>query len=457
MTVTLHEGDCLAILKNLLNNSISSIVTDPPYGLSDHSSSDIADCLTAWLAGEIYQSDKKGFMGAIWDAFVPGPEVWRECLRVLKPGGNMLVFAGTRSMDLMSMAIRLAGFELRDSIGYAHDGGTAPLMAWAYGTGFPHGQNISAAIDKAAGREREIIGTKVNTYDGSVRDPSKHGNPADQSNIGEWGYHKTPHGMPLTAPASDAAKRWEGWNTHLKPAWEPILICRKPLDGNMVQNIQKHGVGGLNVDACRIPVDLAIDDPRMGGEGSWGTEQMAKNVYAGGYSGTTVRSSSLGRYPANIVTDGSDTVRAAFPDAPGASAPVQGTEDSRTGDNGIFGHYERVASVGIRNDKDTSAARFFMKCEPSDAEREANRIAYCSKASPKERQGSRHPTIKPVGLLRYLCKLINPPNGIILDPFAGSGTTGQAALEEGFQNVVLIEREAEYCAHIRNRLAMFMD
>lgn len=142
---TLLEGDCLESLKALPDCSVDSIVTDPPYGLSDHKSTEVAACLSAWIAGEPYRPEKKGFMGKTWDGWVPGPEVWRECLRVLKPGGHILVFAGTRTMDLMSMAVRLAGFELRDSIGYAHDGGSAPLMAWTFGSGFPKSHNLTGS------------------------------------------------------------------------------------------------------------------------------------------------------------------------------------------------------------------------------------------------------------------------------------------------------------------------
>jgi DNA modification methylase len=151
VTYTLHCGDCLDVMRGMDANSVDTVITDPPYGLSDHNPQAVIDCLRSWLDGDAYHSDKKGFMGKAWDAWVPGPDVWRECLRVLKPGGMMLVFAGTRSMDLMSLAIRLAGLELRDSIGYAHDGGGAPLMAWTYGQGFPK----SLAIDKAL--ERAIV------------------------------------------------------------------------------------------------------------------------------------------------------------------------------------------------------------------------------------------------------------------------------------------------------------
>lgn len=234
MTVSLFQGDCYEVLQTFADNSVHAILTDPPYGLHDYSVSDITACLAAWIAGESWDSGKAGFMNRDWDR-VPGPEIWRECLRVLRPGGHLLAFAGTRSMDLMSMAIRLAGFELRDSIGFAHDGGGAPLMAWVQAQGMPKGLNIGKAIDKAAGAERKVIGTKTITYDGCLRDPAKHSNPADQSHTGKRGLTKTPHGMPLTAPATPEAELWEGWGTDLRPSWEPIIMSRKPLDSSPVR------------------------------------------------------------------------------------------------------------------------------------------------------------------------------------------------------------------------------
>lgn len=392
LPVDLHQGDCLEVLATIPADSIHAIVTDPPYGLSDHSPQDVVDCLTAWLAGKEYRTNKKGFMNRTWDAWVPGPEVWRECYRVLKPGGNMLVFAGTRTHDLMGIALRLAGFELRDT------------LSWNFGSGLPKGLNISKALTKTLG-------------------------------------------------ATDEADKWRNWNTALKPNYENILLVRKPLDGTVIRNVMKHGVGGYNIDACRVPVDEAIDDPRLGGKGTWSTDMMAKNAY-GEYAGTETGSSPLGRYPSNVITDGSESVLACFPDAPGAQSAVIGNEPSLpTGQNGIFNVMGRVASQCVRNDRDTSAARFFMKCEFTDEE---SRIFYASKVSPKEREGSKHPTIKPLSLMRYLCRLITPEGGTVIDPFAGSGTTGLAAVEEGF-NAILIEQEVEYVEHIKKRLALFLN
>ena len=233
---SLHLGDCLESLKRMPDNSVDAVVTDPPYGLSDHKPAEVIACLSAWIAGETYQPKGKGFMGKSWDAWVPGPEVWRECLRVLKPGGHLLAFAGTRSMDLMSMAVRLSGFELRDSIGYANDGGGAPVMAWTFGSGFPKSMDVSKAIDKAAGAEREVVGESPWASRGGA------GLARSIFNDDNW----QSDGDAVTSPATEAARQWQGWGTALKPAWEPIILARKPLgEKTVAANVLKHGTGGI--------------------------------------------------------------------------------------------------------------------------------------------------------------------------------------------------------------------
>lgn len=214
-----HQGDCLDVMRSMPANSVDAIVTDPPYGLNNHKLGEVEACLRAWLSGQAYLPKGAGFMGKKWDAWVPGPEVWKAAFAVLKPGGHMLVFAGTRSMDLMCMAIRLAGFELRDSIGYAHDGGAAPLAAWCYGSGFPKSLDISRQIDKAAGAEREVtrIGQTKARLDAGKFDT------ASSSKRERW-----------DSAATDTAQQWQGWGTALKPAWEPVIIARKPLDQSTV-------------------------------------------------------------------------------------------------------------------------------------------------------------------------------------------------------------------------------
>ena len=315
MPVTVHHGDCLAVLRLLSENSVHSIVTDPPYGLS--------------------------FMGKKWDYDVPSTEIWKEALRVLKPGGHLLSFSGTRTYHRMVVAIEDAGFEVRDQIG------------WLYGSGLTKSHNLRGDF--------------------------------------------------------------EGWGTALKPSWEPICVARKLFAGTVASNMQEHGTGALNIAQSRVTVasDSAVD----------------------------VVDQPLGRWPANTVHDGSEEVEeafAAFGPAPGQSGSVTGREPSGKTKN-AFGAYQGRSSCQPRGDVGT-ASRFF----------------YCARASKAERQGSTHPTIKPISLMKYLCRLVTPPGGTVLDPFAGSGTTGQAAVEEGF-NAILIEQEGEYCEDIRHRLALYLD
>jgi len=331
-------GDCLEIMRDIPDGSIDAIVTDPPYGLSDHRTSDVFSCLSSWLAGQEYRPNKKGFMGRTWDSWVPGPEVWREVFRVLKPGGHVVAFAGSRTHDLMSMALRLAGFECRDTV------------LWVYGSGFPKSLDVSKAIDKAAGAEREVVGIDPN----SANRKSKSGTAA-------YGDYADESERLITAPATDAARQWSGWGTALKPAFEPALLFRKPLVGTVAENVLAHGAGALNIDGCRV---------EDGGE-----------------------ETSKGRFPANLIHDGSDEVLAVFPGAAGGSA-----------------------------------ARFF----------------YCAKASKTDRgTDNSHPTVKPTELMRYLVRLVTPLGGTVLDPFMGSGSTGKAAVLEGF-HFLGIEQDPSY-------------
>jgi len=398
MPVELYHGDCLAALATMADNSVDSCVCDPPYGLSDHKPQDVIECLSAWIRGEEYRPQKTGFMGRSWDAWVPGPEVWREVLRVLKPGGHLLAFAGTRSMDLMSMAIRLAGFELRDSIGYCHDGGTAPLMAWVSSSGMPKSKNVALMIDKSLGHGNR--GRAVPTA-------SKHlpsGTYAEEkltSNIVGAYEARTPEGKP-----------YEGFGTGLKPCWEPILIARKPMIGTIAQNVLAYGTGAYNIDACRVPIDAA-EEAEEGG---------------------------LGRWPANVIRDDSEAVEAAFAAFGEKASGKPGTRRRAHQTHSMEGRLNMLGRPEIGYADKGSASRFF----------------YCSKASKEDRAGSKHPTVKPLSLMRYLCRLVTPPGGTVLDIFGGSGTTGQAAVEEGL-NAILCEREDEYVADICHRLALYME
>lgn len=390
------EGDCLDFLPEFVNERIKagSIVCDAPYGID--------------------------FLKAKWDhpnniAF--RPDVWRLCLDVLEPGGHLVAFGGTRTYHRLACAIEDAGFEIRDQ------------LAWVYGTGFPKSLNVSKAIDKAArgvptggadpaspdhgkykgvhGNGSRILHGTSNTaasgppntcgYGGgigrkevigrnpNVRDPIKN---AEHLKRWQQGYGGC---ADIVAPETVEARQWHGWGTALKPAWEPIVLARKPLCGAVAVNVLAHGTGALNIDGCRIGTGE--------GKGVWPAtdRDQGGTVFAGAFTQPTFTDTTVGRWPANFIHDGSDEVLGAFP----------GT-----------------------------AYRFF----------------YCAKASKVERNGSNHPTIKPLELMRWLVRLVTPPGGLVIDPFAGSGTTGEAAYREGFSSI-LIERDPEYVRDIERRLS----
>lgn len=463
-------GDCLDRLKELPDASIDAVVTDPPYGLSDHAPKEVAACLSAWLAGEPYRPKGKGFMGKSWDAWVPGPEVWSECLRVLKPGGHILAFAGTRSMDLMSMAIRLAGFELRDSIGYAHDGGSAPLMAWTFGSGFPKSLDVSKAIDKAAGAEREVVHERRTGWAGTL------GGKGALSGLGS-----AEDVRRVSKPATDAARQWEGWGTALKPAWEPIILARKPLVGTVAENVLAHGTGALNIDGCRVPAE-GEENPstarRRGSINHLSTRSAAEaeaegkiesrqspEAFRAGRAGE-----ALGCWPANLIHDGSDGVVAAFPQAPGRQRAV-GPQHGANPSINTYGDYGPRQQFNPRGDNG-SAARFFYCAKASRRDRNEgcenmperalnwssgtkNPGSFQSEGT-KKAANNNHPTVKPTDLMRYLCRLVTPPGGTVLDPFMGSGSTGKAAMLEGFR-FIGIEREAGYLEIARARIQWAID
>jgi site-specific DNA-methyltransferase (adenine-specific) len=377
MTHTLHHGDCLDVLRTMADASVDAIVTDPPYGLA--------------------------FMGKRWDYDVPSVEIWAECLRVLKPGGHLLAFAGTRTQHRMAVRIEDAGFEIRD------------MIAWVYGSGFPKSMDVSKAIDKAAGAEREVVGS----YKGA-------------SNIGKGStnsYITTEPGkatdVSITAPATPEAQQWAGWGTALKPALEPITMARKPLTGTVAANVLEHGTGAINVDGCRVGTDDHIEN-----HGRKPTANGWDPRMSGGQSQGQTEGQRLGRWPANLIHDGSDEVLELFPQtASGRSGGKAGWQDQYVG-----GTYKPIERTGY-DDAGGSAARFF----------------YTAKASAAERQGVTHPTVKPLDLMAYLCRLVTPPGGIVLDPFMGSGTTIKAAVSEGFQ-AVGIERDPAYFAMAQQRM-----
>ncbi len=317
MGISLFQGDCLDVMRGMESNSIDSIVTDPPYGLS--------------------------FMGKKWDYEVPSVAIWEEALRILKPGGFLLSFSGTRTYHRMVVNIEDAGFEIRDQLG------------WLYGSGMPKTMDLDKAVQKI--------------------DPTN--------------------------------SEWKGWGTALKPAFEPICMARKPFSGTLTRNVIEHGVGGLNIDDTRIPGDnpsiARRESARKSGNAPGRPTEYTHTINDRTSPDVYMKDREaelLGRYPANIIHDGSDEVIDVLPDV----------------------------------------ARFF----------------YHAKASKADREGSTHPTVKPVAVMAYLIKLVTPKGGRVLDPFAGSGTTGMAAIQSGF-NGVLIEMDADYYAFLEDRFFIFQD
>ena len=488
-SIDIRHGDCLTVLRDLPDNSVDSVVTDPPYGLSNTKPAQVADVLAAWVTGdmEAVPAKKGGFMGADWDSFVPPPAVWAECLRVLKPGGHMAVFAGARTQDLMGLSIRLAGFEIRDTLG------------WVYGSGFPKSMDIGKAIDKGQGLSRsrayeftewmrstgitvkqidEATGTNMGGHyltaasqpaiaTADLFDKLRPLLPevperierlvAERTGI-EWsdyvkrevvGVRTTGIGTgkggtafigdsdnkDITAPASDAARQWSGWGTALKPAIEPIILARKPLDGTVAANVLAHGVGGLNIDACRVGTD-------------GGTSGAIKSPNAYGVRAGGIERPTGGRFPANVLLD--EHAAKEMDEQSGATV----SRANATNDGRVQKNEDGINFGGGRRDPSNSytdtggASRFFPV------------FKYQAKAPKKERpvivreDGTKvaHPTVKPLALMEWLVTLITPDGGTTLDPFAGTGTTLQAARDKGFA-AIGVEQDADYIELIEQRLA----
>jgi DNA modification methylase len=400
---TLLLGNCLEKLAEMPDCSIDAIITDPPYGLS--------------------------FMGKKWDYDVPGEDIWRECLRVLKPGGHLLAFAGTRTQHRMAVRIEDAGFEIRD------------MIAWVYGSGFPKSLDVSKAIDKASGAERKII-SETKTNSGGMAHISKtnaeHGfRPAAYN--GHSLDDSAKNCIQITAPATPEAQQWDGWGTALKPALEPITVARKPFKGTVAANVLAHGTGGLNVDGCRVGTDESLGRPLSArpeassvNAFNWSTRP---NPQAGQFLDNT---GGLGRWPANLIHDGSDEVVGLFPQTGISRGGNSQQINAGTGRYNWNTGTDKAVPDGVDPGygDSGSAARFF----------------YCAKTSKRERgEGNNHPTVKPIALMRYLCRLVTPPGGTVLDPFMGSGSTGIAARAESF-NFVGIELDPDYFAIAQQRI-----
>lgn len=482
-TCTLFHADCRDAMKALPDNCLDSVVTDPPY----HLTSIVKRFGKPGSAPAQFGTDgafaraSRGFMSKEWDGGDIAFQVatWAEVLRVLKPGGHLAAFGGSRGYHRMACAIEDAGFEIRDS------------LMFLYGTGFPKSHDVSKGIDRRKDwKSLEQLGTAIKTarnvlgisqteaarrvglieQDESLggggfmwfetgRMPTRDEWPrikialalsdefdesfeaAERETIGQHRVTGPGTNMrnglggeqdeligDITVSKSALALEWEGWGTALKPAFEPIVLARKPLsEGTVAANVLKWRTGAINVGACRVPsadgdAPVSWETPRGG---IWRTDAAAK---------AELVTTGQGRWPANVVHDGSDEVIGAFPRAGGQQGAVSGDEPSDASVGVVTGKRARVASGAPRGDSG-SAARFF----------------YSAKASRADRNGSKHPTVKPIALMQWLARLITPPGGIILDPFAGSGTTGAAAAREGFR-CILVEREAEYVADIVRRL-----
>ena len=382
--MTLLKGNCLETLKTLDTASVDSIVTDPPYEL--------------------------GFMGKSWDnsGIAYNQDLWAECLRVLKPGGHLLAFSGSRTYHRMVVAIEDSGFEIRDQI------------MWLYGSGFPKSLNVSKAIDKKAGAPVKV-GKRFTVAGGIEAQPTPQGEAREE--------------MRHNAITPEA-QQWQGWGTALKPAHEPIVVARKPLGGTVANNVLTYGTGAINIDGSRVGTD--------GGCAGAGAGAGAR-VFGNGLNGTFAKPvEGLGRWPANVIHDGSDEVLEGFPD----TAPSRQGKPRGTAKKGLFANSEFNKVGTEHNDNGGSAARFF----------------YCAKASKSERnagleESNTHPTVKPLALMRYLVRLVCPPNGVVLDPFLGSGTTAVAATLEGFEWIgcemtedyfPIIEARVEWAQNERN-------
>ena len=385
---TIHHGDCIQVMNAMPPESVDAIVTDPPYGL--------------------------GFMGKKWDGLPPSLEWAEACYRVLKPGGHIAAFGGTRTWHRLAVAIEDAGFEMRDS------------LAWLYGSGFPKSHDIGKAIDKLAGAEREVIGVNPRAAQQTPK--------TDTTSLGAFAGTSP----DLTAPPTPEAAQWDGWGTALKPAFEPIVLARKPLaEKTVARNVLAHGTGAINVDGCRIGTE--------GGGTHCANRDGAGKCRGHGNAGRSTSgetfhgpNTSSGRWPANVLLD----------------------QHAATWVDEQSGHQKD--GVAVKRNRDGKPQGISSWALPGEARPDqgyggqggASRFFYTAKAPRSERpnvDGVQHPTVKPLAIMRWLIRLVTPPGGTVLDPFAGSGTTIEAALIEGF-NPVGIEMEAEYLPLIQHRI-----
>ena len=439
-------GDCLELMKDLDDNSIDTIITDPPYALE--------------------------FMGKDWDKVLPSTEVWGECLRVCKPGATLLSFGGTRTFHRLACNIEDAGWVIKDT------------LCWLYGSGFPKATDISKQLDKKAGVNREIIGIKADfSMDGSNRNPKKHGDKTE--NV--WGeYESGSWGQSVTKPSSDDAKLWSGYKSHgLKPAYEPIILAMKPNEGSYADNALKWGVSGLWIDGGRIELD-GIEEHKTPAKSGLGKKGIyGKSTIECIEGKDFVRYTSKGRFPSNVLLD---EEAAGLLDEQSGKRIMGGYPKKTKGINvecnpGIYGKYAPVEREERINTESGGASRFFYCAKASKSERNRG----CEQLPTKQKYNkdgawksheifseyrtdpvtgelkqhkqadndfkNTHPTVKPLKLMEYLCKLTRTPTGgIVLDPFIGSGTTGLAAQHTG-RDFIGFEINPEYCKIAEKRLA----
>lgn len=473
--VTLYVGDCIDVMRTLPDASIDAVCTDPPYDLTANKKggSGAASINLNSPGGRSRISTGNGgggFMGKGWDStgIAFDPATWREVLRVLKPGGHLLAFGGARTWHRLTVAIEDAGFEIRDSI------------AWLYGSGFPKSLDVSRAIDKAAGAEREVIG-----YDASKARPNKENfakrtdrQPTSAAAVG-W----KDNGATVTAPATEDARTWQGWGSALKPGFEPIVVARKPLIGTIAVNVLTHGTGALNIDATRVAFNGAADEAeskQKNRHADYGTPSGGNAVYGDYTMVPRINYDPSGRWPTNVLLDESQAV-----------------ELDKQGGNRTGGHHPRTRGKGglstsghsgqddLDERHDTAvggASRFFPtfryqakapqserpkiflpSCDCEDpwptgtstkkvgqatggadpaTSREWSATSVCGNCGAEPRHSS-HVTVKPLALIRWLVRLVTPPGGVVLDPFLGSGTTAQACEAEGFR-CIGIESDETY-------------
>lgn len=418
-------GSCLDRLPELADESVDAVVCDPPYEL--------------------------GFMGKSWDSsgIAYDVNVWKECLRVLKPGGHILAFGGSRTWHRLAVAIEDAGFELRDSI------------AWLYGSGFPKSLDVSKAIDKAAGAEREVIGTwKPQGTARLVGGKNPDGiftNPDNADLKGE---------LPITSPATSEAKKWAGWGTALKPAFEPVVVGRKPLKGTVAANVLAYGVGGLNIDATRIGNEGATKRDGLG--------ERPEGNNSGFRVGHGIEHIAQGRWPSNVILDEytaelvdqqsgilkSGALKPYVQKHSGKSVAsfsgnVEGSvrDIDRPADSGGASRFFYIAKANKRDRNEglegleEASASVMVDREEGSAGMNSPRAGAGRTSGAK----NFHPTVKPTDLMRQLIRLVTPLGGVVLDPFTGSGSTGKAAILEGMQ-FIGCELTPDYLPIIEGRI-----